>query len=121
VNEYRSELADIQRLLLGMRPSRREKNTRKEFLYTTAELLQKITDITQSGAFLDAKRRQMSPKELASFMYKINFLIASREADNGFIDRKYFDENRYVSPEIADFGYAWEVHPAYRWALQPEG
>jgi hypothetical protein len=39
---------------------------------------------------------------------------------NGGLDRKYFEENRYLSSAFADFGYEWEVHPAYRWALQPE-
>jgi hypothetical protein len=22
--------------------------------------------------------------------------------------------------EFVDFGYDWEIHPAFRWALQPE-
>jgi hypothetical protein len=120
VNEYRSELPDVQRLMLGMRPNRRERKTRAEFFYNTAELLSKINDIVQGGAFIDAKGKSMTNKELAAFLYKINFLIASREKADGYIDRKYFEENRYISPEIADFGYSWEVHPAYRWALQPE-
>jgi hypothetical protein len=23
-------------------------------------------------------------------------------------------------PEDVDYGYEWEIHPAYRWALQPD-
>ena len=38
----------------------------------------------------------------------------------GFIDRKYFEDNKYITSKNVDFGYDWEVHPAYRWALQPE-
>jgi hypothetical protein len=53
-------------------------------------------------------------------MYKINFLTARKELPTGEIDRKYFEENRYLSSEFVDFGYNWEVHPAYRWALQPD-
>ena len=34
--------------------------------------------------------------------------------------RKYFEENRYLSTDFVDFGFDWEVHPAYRWALQPD-
>jgi len=34
--------------------------------------------------------------------------------------RKYFEENRNLSMQFADFGFDWEIHPAYRWALQPE-
>lgn len=121
VNEYRSELPDIQRLLIGMRPNRRERETRTEFLYSTPGLLQKMTNIMQSGPFKDAKQRILSAKELAAFLYKINFLIASKTQESGYIERKYFEEHRYVSPDVADFGYDWEVHPAYRWALKPEG
>ena len=25
-----------------------------------------------------------------------------------------------ISSEFTDFGYGWEIHPAYRWALQPD-
>jgi hypothetical protein len=40
--------------------------------------------------------------------------------EDGTIDRKYFEENRYLSSTFVDFGYNWEVHPAFRWALQPD-
>jgi len=53
-------------------------------------------------------------------MYKINFLTARRDRDNKKIARSYFEENRYLSNEFVDFGFDWEVHPAYRWALQPD-
>jgi hypothetical protein len=33
---------------------------------------------------------------------------------------KYFEENRYLSSQFSDFGFSWEIHPAYRWALQPD-
>ena len=35
--------------------------------------------------------------------------------------RKYFEENRYISSGRINFGYDWEIHPVFRWALQPEG
>jgi len=40
--------------------------------------------------------------------------------EDGTIQRKYFEENRYLSGSFVDFGYEWEVHPAFRWALQPD-
>ena len=52
-------------------------------------------------------------------MYKVNFLTA-RKDKAGEIVRKYFEENRYLSNSFSDFGFDWEVHPAYRWALQPD-
>ena len=59
-------------------------------------------------------------KELANFLYKINFLTARKTLESGEIQRKYFEENRYLSHNLVDFGYDWEIHPAFRWALQPD-
>jgi hypothetical protein len=118
VNEYRSELSDIERLLMNMKPNKKERMARLGYLYTTDKLLQKIDNIRQMGEFTFSNGKIASNKELAAFMYKINFLTARKETPQG-IDRKYFEENRYLSNEFSDFGYDWEVHPAYRWALQP--
>ena len=30
------------------------------------------------------------------------------------------DENQYIYNDFTDFGYDYEIHPAYRWALQPD-
>ncbi len=62
--------------------------------------------------------RKADKKDLAAFLYKINFLTARKETSDG-IERRYFEENRYLSSQFVDFGFDWEVHPAYRWALQP--
>ena len=61
--------------------------------------------------------------ELAAFLYKINFIVARKkmEDDGNRIDRKYFEDNKYLSNSFVDFGYQWEVHPAFRWALYPDG
>ena len=67
VNEYRSELPDIERLLLGMKPSNREKHTSEEFIYTSEELIHKIQGICERGAFEFAQERKASPQELAAF------------------------------------------------------
>ena len=61
----------------------------------------------------------VSPNSLIQFLYKIHFVIARRDLEDR-IDRKYFDQSRFLANEFADFGYDWEVHPAYRWALQPQ-
>jgi len=61
-----------------------------------------------------------SPRALIQFLYKIDFITARKRLEDGTIDRKYFDRNRFLGNEFADFGYDWEIHPAYRWALQPQ-
>ncbi|HWB10242.1 MAG TPA: hypothetical protein VG826_13510 [Pirellulales bacterium] len=119
INEFRSELPAIERLLLNMKPNRRERTTKEGYVYGTDALLKKIENVMQSGEFKFANRRVAAPKDLAAFMYKINFLTARKEVPNGIV-RRYFEENRYLQNEFADFGFDWEVHPAYRWALQPD-
>lgn len=61
-----------------------------------------------------------TPASLAQFLYKINFITARKELESNEVQRKYFEENRYLSSDLVDFGYDWEVHPAFRWALQPD-
>lgn len=121
INEYRSELPEIERLLLGMKPSNRERHTSEEFLYTTDELFKKLEIIQGQKPFFFTKETQATTQELAAFLYKINFLVArKRVEDSSIIDRKYFEENKYLSNKFIDFGYKWEVHPAFRWALYPD-
>jgi hypothetical protein len=120
INEFRSELVDIERLIMNMKPSKIEKQTKTGYLNKTDALLKKLKNISEQGRFTLRNGSEADSKELANFLYKINFLTARKELQNGEIERRYFEENRYVSGRFADFGYDWEVHPAYRWALQPD-
>lgn len=120
VNEFRSELADIEVLLLNMRPSGQKRYNNNAHVYNTAELLKKIKDIQSSNKpFFFYGGRPAGPKELAAFMYKVNFLTARRDQGDVTV-RRYFEEQNYLSSSFTDFGFDWEVHPAYRWALQPD-
>ena len=119
VNEFRAELANIENLLFGMKPSRRERTTATSYQYTNDQLITKINNICQNAKFMFANRRVATPRELAQFMYKIDFITARKVLSNGTIDRKYFDQSRYLQNQFTEFGYDWEIHPAYRWALQP--
>lgn len=120
INEYISELPDIQRLILSMKPSKKQKKAADSFTFTTAQLLGKLESIQQQGKFKWQNRKEATTKELAAFLYKIGFITARKIINEaGEIDRKYFEQNRYLSNNFVDFGYDWEIHPAYRWALQP--
>lgn len=119
INEYRSELPDIERLLLGMKPSKREKQAKQGYVYSTSTILTKIKSIMEQGRFCFANGAVADPKQLAAFLYKINFITARKETEREIV-RQYFEENRYLSNDFVDFGFDWEVHPAYRWALQPD-
>jgi len=120
VNEYKSELPGIDRLILNMKPNKKTLKTEESYVYTTSKLIEKIRNITTRGNFIFTNKEQASEKELAQFLYKINFITGRKVAEDGFIDRKYFDENQYLFRNFVDFGYDWEIHLAYRWALQPD-
>lgn len=119
INEYRSELPDIERLIMNMKPNKKERKAKEGYSYKTDALLAKISNIQEMGKFLFKNGKEASKKDLAAFLYKINFITARKETDTGII-RRDFDESRYLSSQFADFGFDWEVHPAYRWALQPD-
>ena len=90
INEHKYELPDIERLLLGMKPSHEMKKTDKPFVYDKERLIRKIEGIIQNGKFYFANNKECSVEELIAFMYKINFLNARKDvAGGGFIDRKY--------------------------------
>ena len=120
INEFRSELPDIERLIMNMKPSKKERQAGGGYVYKTDALFRKLDRIAEQGRFVFCRGRETDARDLANFLYKINFLTARKVLPSGEIDRKYFEENRYVSGRFADFGYDWEVHPAYRWALQPD-
>lgn len=120
INEYKSELPEIERLVFGMKPTKKTLRTSDGYIYKTSELLIKVSNIIERGKFKFANGKIATNKELAGFLFKINFITARKRMEDGEIDRKYFEENRYLSNNFVDFGYDWEVHPAYRWSLQPD-
>ena len=121
INEFRSELPAIEKLLLGMKPNRKERTTRQGYVYTTGDLVQKIRNIQELGEFKFSTKKRATERELAAFMYKINFLTGRKgKSEDGGIIRTYFEQNRYLASTSVEFGFDWEIHPAYRWALQPD-
>lgn len=120
VNEFKSELPEIERLLLNMKPSQKELKEGRGFIYDTNGLKRKIRNISEQGKFYFQNGKPATELELLQFLYKVNFITARKTLASGEIDRKYFEENRLLTSQIANFGYDWEIHPAFRWALQPD-
>jgi hypothetical protein len=118
INEFSSELSTIEKLLLNMRQTRKEKEQRIENKFSTDQLLKKIDNLNPQS-FVFANNKRGDNKSIAAFLYKINFITARKDSSEGII-RKFFEENRYISSSFVDFGFEWEIHPAYRWALQPD-
>lgn len=119
INEYKSELPEIERLLLEMRPSTKERRTAQSFQFSTDSLRAKVNNALGHVNLSFTNGKRVSSGSIIQFLYKIDFITARKEID-GKIERRYFTESRFLAPEFADFGFDWEIHPAYRWALQPQ-
>ncbi len=122
--EHKFEIGNIESLLKGMAPSSSEMKNRREkrlFIYDTSGAFTKIKTIIERGDFrFSNQREKATPQEVLVFLYKINFLTARKTLKSGFIDTKYFEDNNYLAGlDNADFGYDWEVHPAFRKVLYP--
>lgn len=121
VLEFKSEMPEIEVLLYNMKPTTKEQRQKeKRWLYNSDELLTKIKNIQQSHKFTFKNGALVSPKSIAEFLYKIDFIIARDTDEAGRARWTHFDQNRVLQSQFVDFGYQWEVHPAYRWALQPK-
>lgn len=119
INEFKTEMPSINKLLLGMRPTRVQRRASENYVYSTDSLSRKLSEIMRGATLSFTNGRHVSGRALIQFLYKIDFITA-RRTEGDFIDRKYFEQARFLTNEIVDFGYDWEVHPAYRWALQPQ-
>lgn len=119
INEFKSELPNIERLLFEMRPTRQQRRTAESYQFSTDKLVLKLRNILQHVPLQFTTGKMISPTSLIQFLYKVDFITARKEVD-GDIERKYFDESRFLANEFVEFGYDWEIHPAYRWALQPQ-
>ena len=117
-NEYKSEMPSVRSLLLSLRPTKRQQKTSANYLYTHDQLIKKLNDIRSNTGLNFTDRRPVTARNLLHFLYKIEFITARSDSEKG-IQRRYFDQKRFLADDYADFGYSWEIHPAYRWALQP--
>lgn len=118
-NEYQSEFPKVKELLLKMKPSKQEIYEGHPCKYSRAQLLGKLNNILSMSNFVLVDGSKASAEDLAAFLFKINFITARKKVGNE-IQRVYYDENQYIHNKFTDFGYDYEIHPAYRWALQPD-
>ena len=67
INEFRSELPDIERLILNMKPNKVERLASAGYVYTTDLLLKKITNIASQGEFTLAGSPKHLPENWRNF------------------------------------------------------
>ncbi|WP_408914120.1 P-loop ATPase, Sll1717 family [Brucella pseudogrignonensis] len=120
INEFASEVPNVERLLLSMKPAKKERLASNSYLFSTAALTTKISRILGNTPVSFTNKKSVTARAIIQFLYKIDFITARKVQEDGLVDRKYFDQSRFLAHEIVEFGYDWEIHPAYRWALQPQ-
>ncbi len=118
VNEFRTELPMIETVLLKFKPSKIEKRASINYRFTTDQLIVKLKNIRQQVNVSFTSKKPMTDKTLLAFLYKIDFIIARSDVDGKAV-WTYFDQRRFLANDAIDFGFQWEIHPAYRWAIQP--
>jgi hypothetical protein len=119
INEFQFEFYGLRELLYGMKPARRERDFASVFQFERSVLSKKITNLISSNAFRMSGKPYFSSIDIIEFLYKIDFITARREDSSGSIVRLHFDDSPHIISSAGDFGFHWEVHPAYRWALTP--
>ena len=120
INEFRSEMPEIEKLLLEMKPTKKERIAALSYQFTAEKLRAKISDVMDHVKLGFSNGRPITAKSIVQFLYKIDFITARKVLPDGSIERRFFDRSRFLANEFADFGFDWEIHPAYRWALQPQ-
>ena len=119
VSEFQSELPQIERVIYSMKPTAKEsKEKEKKFQYRNDELISKLRGIGKNQNIVFENRNVATGQALAEFLFKIDFVIARRENDE-ITERYYYEDHSKLQSNFVDFGFSWEVHPAYRWALNP--
>lgn len=119
INEFKTELPEIENFLLGMRQTSKERDNGIGPIFDDGALLTKIRNISSGTNLRFTNGEVASPQNLARFLYKCDFVTARYERES-FIVRKHFEENQILANTKAQFGFKWEIHPAYRWALEPQ-
>jgi hypothetical protein len=120
VNEFGSEISPLDRLLLEMKPRKKEKVASEGYMFSQDALDNKIAAIKSHVQMRFTNKTPITTRSVGQFLYKIDFIVARKKADDGTIIRRFFDQSRFLFDQHLDFGFSWEIHPAYRWALQPD-
>ena len=70
INEYKSELPNIGKLLFGMKPSAKSKYTFDNYVFSRDELMKKINNIMSMNNFLFADGQKQTQKNWLNFYIK---------------------------------------------------
>jgi hypothetical protein len=117
-NEFRSEVSNIDKFIMQFKPTKLQRTTKENYHYTNDQIIIRIKQARASAPIRFASGRIVTDRAVLTFLYKIDFVLARFE-EQGVVKWRFYDQGRFLAHEATDFGNSWEIHPAYRWALQP--
>lgn len=120
--EYGTRVSGLENLVFSFRPSRATRKASDSYRFLNDRMATHLKAlIKEKGSHIRFSYEKSIPdyRRLLDFLYRADFLQAFFRHPDGTIERVAFQDRQLAASSVADFGYSWEVLPAYRWALQP--
>lgn len=112
VAEHKHQCPQVNELLNAFRGAER--------LMTIEALLTRIKNHVSEHLELSIEgRATRAPREIASFLYRIGFIVARSDDEEGEYEHYRFEQmpDFLLGRTDHDFAVKWEIHPCYRQAL----
>mgnify|MGYP003631989723 CR=1 FL=1 len=119
INEFKTEVPRLKDVLLGMRQTKKEREKNIGPVFDDGQLVNKLNGVINSSQVLFRNGDPVTPLALARFLYRCDFMTARMDKEDTIVRRHFSDNQLLASPQV-QFGFKWEIHPAYRWALEPQ-
>lgn len=120
--EYGTRLLGLEALFLSFKPSNSSGRASGKFRYTNDRMATHLKALLKDrGGKIRFSYENSAPdyRRILDFLYRIDFLQAWYKNLDGSLERVSFQDRQLAVSGVAEFGYSWEVLPAYRWAIQP--
>jgi hypothetical protein len=112
VSEHKHQCAQVNELLNAFRGAER--------LMTRADLFNWIRNrVSEHLEVRIEGKATRHPREIARFLYRLGFIVARSENEDGEYEHYRFDQmpDFRLGRTDEDFSVKWEIHPCYRQAL----
>lgn len=112
VAEHKHQCAQVEELLNGFRGANRQMERDELFAWINNRISNHMAPMIEGKSV-------RTPKEIARFLYRLGFILARSDRQDGSYEHYRFDQmpDFFTSRTDDDFGLKWEIHPCYREAL----
>lgn len=120
--EFGTRLTGMEKLLLSFKPSNATGKTAEKFKFTNDKISTHVKSVLKDnqGKIMFTHEKGIPDfRRIIDFLYRIDFIQAWYRREDGGVQRVNFQDRQLAISDGADFGYSWEVLPAYRWGIQP--